>query len=157
MISPDLKADVEHYLRTAAPHVRARKTYHLLKKFYEETQVDPPPVRMLLACPVCARQHIDRPDPEKNWTNPPHRTHQCQHCGHLWRPADVPTEGVERIETRGENDGRALPEVVTIEDRQKELEQWYQEWRPRARGVNYFPSVESFLKYCKTRLCVRTF
>lgn len=42
------------------------------------------------------------------WTNPPHRSHLCGPmeggCGHTWRPADVPTNGVEAIKTKGKND-----------------------------------------------------
>src|SRR5262245_40957344 len=52
------------------------------------------PVDALLDCPKCGESHIDKPQPEKNWTNPPHRTHECQKCGHLWRPYDVATNGV---------------------------------------------------------------
>lgn len=38
------------------------------------------------------------------WTNPPHRSHLCHHCGCIWRPADVPTNGVAHIETKGKVD-----------------------------------------------------
>jgi rubredoxin len=63
------------------------------------------PVPMILHCPVCGTQHIDQPQPEKDWHNPPHRSHECQSCGHIWRPADVPTTGVESIKTKGQRDG----------------------------------------------------
>jgi hypothetical protein len=53
-------------------------------------------------------QHIDEPQPHKDWTNPPHRSHECQHCGTVWRPADVPTNGVRRIATKGKRDTAAL-------------------------------------------------
>lgn len=46
-----------------------------------------------------------------NWTNPPHRSHLCHGCGHIWRPADVPTNGVQAIKTRGEADSAPLPAV----------------------------------------------
>jgi hypothetical protein len=39
-----------------------------------------------------------------NWTNPPHRTHLCHSCGHKWRPADVATNGVAAVKTRGKDD-----------------------------------------------------
>jgi hypothetical protein len=29
-----------------------------------------------------------------NWENPPHKTHLCNHCGHLWRPQEYATMGV---------------------------------------------------------------
>ena len=61
-------------------------------------------IPMILHCPVCYKQHIDKPNPARGWTNPPHRSHECQNCGMIWRPADVPTQGVEKIETRGKED-----------------------------------------------------
>lgn len=62
------------------------------------------PISMVLFCPNCGMQHIDGPTP--TWTNPPHRSHQCQGCKWIWRPADVPTNGVEAIETSGKNDNK---------------------------------------------------
>lgn len=76
------------------------------------------PIDMLLFCPKCGRQHIDAPDADSSvessghetaWTNPPHRSHLCKFCGHIWRPADVATNGVAVIKTRGEKDGSAAP------------------------------------------------
>jgi hypothetical protein len=62
------------------------------------------PIDMVLICPNCGTQHIDQPQPEKNWDNPPHRSHECHHCDWVWRPADVPTNGVEKIQTKGKVD-----------------------------------------------------
>lgn len=72
------------------------------------------PIDMVLHCPECGVQHIDAPeetDPatwtaEKygNWTNPPHRSHLCSACGLVWRPANVPTNGVKAIKTKGKLD-----------------------------------------------------
>jgi hypothetical protein len=85
------------------------------------------PIPMILHCPACGVQHIDAPTPcdmgvgcqeagvcfaaahgEPDrcgaWDNPPHRSHLCASCGHIWRPADVPTEGVAAITTRGAKD-----------------------------------------------------
>jgi hypothetical protein len=64
---------------------------------------EPAPVPMLLFCPRCGTQHIDAPEPDTGWTNPPHRSHKCN-CGCIWRPADVPTDGVVSIRTRGSAD-----------------------------------------------------
>ncbi len=47
-----------------------------------------------LFCPQCGAQHVDAPDTEQGWDNPPHRTHKCHACGHLWRPYPVATFGV---------------------------------------------------------------
>lgn len=62
------------------------------------------PIEMVLHCPTCTAQHVDAPEPENGWSNPPHRSHQCKACGTTWRPADVPTYGVEAITTRGKRD-----------------------------------------------------
>ncbi|WP_322055670.1 Lar family restriction alleviation protein [Burkholderia cenocepacia] len=82
----------------------------------------PEPIDMLLFCPKCGVQHVDAPEtepgrlissgpnagravaPKTTWSNPPHRSHLCAKCGCIWRPADVPTNGVAAIETRGKAD-----------------------------------------------------
>lgn len=72
-----------------------------------------PPINMLLFCPKCGAQHVDAPEKVSGgrpvlyadaWTNPPHRSHLCAQCGTVWRPADVPTNGVAKIETQGKAD-----------------------------------------------------
>lgn len=89
------------------------------------------PIDMVLHCPKCGTQHIDEDNheelrieaaelgvdregervlerwiEEREWSNPPHRSHLCQNrkCGHIWRPADVPTNGVAAIKTAGTKD-----------------------------------------------------
>lgn len=70
------------------------------------------PIDMILYCPVCGLQHVDEPERSLgpgnseriDWTNPPHRSHLCHGCGFVWRPADVPTNGVKAITTRGKAD-----------------------------------------------------
>lgn len=70
------------------------------------------PIDMVLHCPACLEQHIDEPErslgPDNtetlDWDNPPHRSHLCKHCGFVWRPADVATNGVFRTKTHGKND-----------------------------------------------------
>lgn len=73
------------------------------------------PIDMVLHCPNCSVQHIDAPEellqhemmtaPEfAPWNNPPHRSHLCHSCGHIWRPADVPTNGVAAVKTKGKDD-----------------------------------------------------
>lgn len=56
------------------------------------------PIEMRLLCPgrnldgtPCGRLHID----EGEFATKPHHTHACQHCGEVWRPAIVPTVGVQ--------------------------------------------------------------
>jgi len=79
-------------------------------------EIDPlAPINMVLHCPACGLQHVDMPDDEtealekmargeRPWDNPPHRSHLCHRCGHIWRPADVPTNGVVATKTKGKND-----------------------------------------------------
>jgi hypothetical protein len=51
------------------------------------------PIPMILICPRCFIQHVDR----EEWATKPYRTHLCEHCGHKWRPANVPTVGVASL------------------------------------------------------------
>lgn len=55
------------------------------------------PIPMVLHCPHCHTQHLDKPEPENGWDNPPHASHLCHNCGAIWRPASVDTEGVENV------------------------------------------------------------
>jgi hypothetical protein len=66
------------------------------------------PILMVLHCPRCKVQHIDRPDPDIGWTNPLHRSHRCANCETVWRPASVYTEGVEAVPL-GEKDTWPVP------------------------------------------------
>jgi hypothetical protein len=87
------------------------------------------PIDMVLFCPACGLQHIDEPEfiPDPGggdlgvamevaarraaaWTNPPHRSHLCHGCGHIWRPADVPTNGVARLDSYGRADSAPIRE-----------------------------------------------
>lgn len=92
------------------------------------------PIDMVLHCPACGLQHIDKDNTEdlrieaaetgrdregdkeldrwledNEWTNPPHRSHLCSGCGHIWRPADVPTNGVKAVSTTGKADSPIGP------------------------------------------------
>jgi rubredoxin len=68
-------------------------------------------IDMVLHCPVCGMQHVDAPEPESGWTNPPHKSHLCHNCGCIWRPAGVPTNGVAEVE-RGSNDNWPTAEGI---------------------------------------------
>ena len=74
----------------------------------------PAPIPMVLHCPECGTQHIDAPDAARNWTNPPHRSHECQACFFVWRAADVPTTGVQATQTRGGRDGYLAPRLAAV-------------------------------------------
>ena len=49
------------------------------------------PIPMLLWCPECGERHLDLGEFAKK----PHKDHACQSCGMVWRPAKVPTCGVQ--------------------------------------------------------------
>lgn len=49
------------------------------------------PIPMRLPCPSCHALHID----EGEFATKAHHTHACQECGQVWRPATVPTIGVQ--------------------------------------------------------------
>jgi predicted house-cleaning noncanonical NTP pyrophosphatase (MazG superfamily) len=52
------------------------------------------PVPMVLICPKCSGQHIDR----GVWSSTRiHRTHLCEHCGETWKPFPYATVGVEHV------------------------------------------------------------
>lgn len=68
------------------------------------------PVPLLLFCPECNVQHVDAPDERTpGWTNPPHRSHLCHACGHVWRPADIATTGIAALTSKGASDGSPVP------------------------------------------------
>lgn len=60
------------------------------------------PIDMVLFCANCGAQHIDVAT--ETWPNEPHRSHRCRYCEHIWRPADVATNGVAAVKTRGKDD-----------------------------------------------------
>jgi hypothetical protein len=83
-----------------------------VNKAREELHAVDQPIDMLLFCPSCFAQHVDAPDERTaGWTNPPHKSHLCHNCGHVWRPSDHPTNGVAEIQTKGGNDGSAVPHI----------------------------------------------
>ena len=54
------------------------------------------PIPMQMSCPECGVAHVD----EGPWATRLHKTHQCQACGHEWRPYEYPTVGVaEKVDT----------------------------------------------------------
>lgn len=87
-----------------------------LKSHTQQTMVDfAKPIDMVLFCPFCGTQHIDQPDDAHGWNNPPHRSHLCATCGHIWRPADVPTNGVLRV-SRGKSDSPIITPMQRFTD-----------------------------------------
>lgn len=107
-----------------------------LHEEYATAKLETVPTPMLIFCPECSEQHIDEVEPMKGcpwcgklvpesdpcdppadicshtrerWTNPPHRSHKCEHCGWVWRISDFPTRGVATLLTRGRDDQSADP------------------------------------------------
>ena len=103
-------------------------------------QVDDTPLDAVLHCPVCHLQHIDEPEHERDmdvcegpevvdtvivgWDNPPHRSHLCHGCGHIWRPLDVPTNGVQALKTRGQDDSPIAAPAAPAEGARTDLHKW---------------------------------
>lgn len=93
---------------------------------------------MIILCPACGLQHVDAPEElpmpvpgsafegSAGWVDPPHRSHLCRPqdggCGHIWRPADVATTGVAKIETIGKADHPIPPRL------QQPLQPRVREW-----------------------------
>ena len=74
------------------------------------------PIDMVLHCPKCGLQHIDAPDERTHgWRNEPHRSHLCHGCGHIWRPADVPTNGVAAVATKGKADSPIAAMIAQLQ------------------------------------------
>ncbi|MDN7913726.1 hypothetical protein [Burkholderia cepacia] len=110
-LTDDLRAELEWCIADGNCGPRTRATLVALRTLLAAQQ--PESIDMLLFCPKCGEQHVDAPDAdahthadghESMWTNPPHRSHLCHACGTIWRPADVPTNGVASIQTRGKAD-----------------------------------------------------
>jgi len=97
-------------------------------------------IDMVLYCPACGTQHIDAPD--EDWANPPHRSHLCAACGHTWRPADVATNGVAAIKTKGRHDSAPVAAQLRVTDQMvTRFLGWHlpQDFAPGA-GISFTPS-----------------
>lgn len=62
-----------------------------VRKIMSISKAEPKPIPLLLYCPECKGRHVDK----GKFATHPHHTHSCQHCGLTWRPAVVPTVGVQ--------------------------------------------------------------
>lgn len=90
----DVEAPLEDLVRACIAPRDALATNEQVQALVEpeidRTKAQSEPIPLLLTCPHCATRHIDKGE----YATKPHRTHACQHCGCLWRPANVPTVGV---------------------------------------------------------------
>ena len=82
----------EMILNGTATPARAAALSELAALDGETMDLPAAPVPMSMDCPKCDVQHLD----EGEWAARPHKTHQCQSCGHEWRPFAYPTVGVAR-------------------------------------------------------------
>jgi hypothetical protein len=120
------------------------------------------PVDAVLWCPNCFEQHIDVADPMvcetcglygenecicdvfNPWLNPPHKSHRCNFCNHVWRPMNHPTNGVVALEKTGERDGFAQPRAFAtkkdfddaVEVATSHLERTIAELREQIKAAN---------------------
>ncbi len=70
------------------------------------------PVEVTIFCPKCATPHVD----EGEWaTTRHHKTHQCQSCGHEWRPFPFATVGVPHPALRPQPSGETREAVARVE------------------------------------------
>lgn len=105
------------------------------------------PIDMILNCPACGLQHIDAPDERTpDWKNEPHRSHLCHGCGHIWRPADVPTNGVAAIKTKGKADSPIDPRPVAIESLAQRVPLSDEQIRALVQPMDWPPSVTEIVR-----------
>ena len=92
-----------------------------------DTKIEPVP--MILHCPgiinsgkaICGARHIDTGEFA---TTKIHHTHSCQSCGHTWRPAVVPTVGVQFLPGFKSADDEGSAERAAAGDRQGVTDGW---------------------------------
>lgn len=80
-------------------------------------EASPPPIPMLLWCPQCSERHIDFGE----FSTRPHHTHACQDCGMVWRPALVPTVGVDYLPGFKNEAPRDESETIVTEEQLEKL------------------------------------
>ena len=61
-------------------------------------------IPMLIWCPMCKARHVDAGE----FATKLHHTHSCQKCGLTWRPAIVPTVGVQFLPGFKDGDERVV-------------------------------------------------
>jgi hypothetical protein len=85
---------VSEFEKLIAENEALRYRLKELHEYYGDSE----PIRLVMHCPVCTTQHIDKDE----WVTKRHKTHLCEVCKHEWRPIDFFTVGVEKIETSDE-------------------------------------------------------
>jgi hypothetical protein len=83
---------VGHLLNAGEGDQGAHRAASAIRRMASHASVGAIP--MVLDCPKCHCKHVD----EGEWaTTRVHREHLCALCGHVWRPCNVPTLGVEAL------------------------------------------------------------
>lgn len=136
MTNPIAKIHSDGYW-TAMPGFKKPVNFARMDVYAEP--VEPGPVDMILYCPLCGLKHVDEPEialkagAKQRWTNPPHRSHLCHGCGYIWRPSDIPTNGVQSIETKGKDDNP--PVAIKAHTIIPALNKCIAKWREKLREV----------------------
>ncbi|MCO8028503.1 hypothetical protein NI454_00910 [Brevundimonas diminuta] len=110
-VPPDLLDVMERALQDAAelerrgmsPNIRLNKKERIILRLMvdalraqPQAREEAQPVAVTIFCPECSLPHVD----EGEWaTTRRHKTHQCQGCGHEWRPFPFATVGVSHPTT----------------------------------------------------------
>lgn len=129
-------SDIENYDDNADCFTQSDEVNQRIYDASWNTRAPQASIDMILYCPNCGEQHIDKEAPwrrtyacyhigptcfyceglnEGRWANPPHRSHLCNSCGCIWRPADVATNGVADIKTEGKTDTWVTPAEVSAQ------------------------------------------
>lgn len=108
------------------------------------------PIPMRLHCParlsdgsMCGVLHVD----EGEFADRPHHTHACQTCGNTWRPALVPTVGVQFLPGfRTPSDAQPVGKIPSVGKMEKIPEDSHalgpcliQEWEESEKGYGVRP------------------
>lgn len=117
-------------LSTAPCNCKLAEIQRLREQLAERERELASPIPMILFCPACGLQHIDAPDERTlDWTNPPHKSHLCHGCKHIWRPCDRPTNGVAEITTQGKADSPAVRKTSSLLKMIQELDEAFADER----------------------------
>ncbi|MCO8030098.1 hypothetical protein NI454_09055 [Brevundimonas diminuta] len=91
-----------------------------------QAREDAQPVAVTIFCPECSLPHVD----EGEWaTTRHHKTHQCQGCGHEWRPFPFATVGVPHPTSS------PAPEAEKLRSALADLASWFTKPVQGERGL----------------------
>ena len=88
-LTAEITSAIAESLPTAKKFVGQAFVHVDVEKNWRELE----PIPLYLTCPKCSAQHVD----VGVFATTVHRDHACQNCGLCWRPALVPTVGVQYL------------------------------------------------------------